>query len=441
MLAWTDTADRWVAVVAAGVASVVVWSGCSSSTGDPPPPPSGQPVMGAGGAGAVPSGTGSVSSVGAGGSGFMVRGTGGGGLDVPDGACGGIALKAEKIVKIETEIVTETITGIGPAALYLMQDQSGSMADKWGYTYDAITQFANDPNSAGLHVAINYYPLAIFPCIPNPLLGDCTGEAYRDPVADPTSGGVAFGVLDAPGSAHNQAIVDNLTAHGPCGAGTPTEGGLNGAIKGCQDFEAANPDIECYAVLITDGEPSMCADPNGLATVAGNAAAAGVPTFTVGMPGANFAQMDLIAQAAGTDCNGAAPGNTCNASNAAEFAAALAAIRETVTEVIEMEVQHEVETTVPLDCEWEMPKSQTGETVDLNQVNVNLTDVGTGALTKLGKVGSVAECPNFQNGWYYDNPEAPTKLLACDDVCGVIKSIEAKIDILVGCESEVAVPR
>ena len=62
--------------------------------------------------------------------------------------------------------------------------------------------------------------------------------------------------------------------------------------------------------------------------------------------------------------------------------------------------------------------------------------------TQLGMVPSAAECANFQNGWYYDDPVKPTKIIACPTTCDAIKAAtDAKIDILVGCETIIAPPK
>jgi hypothetical protein len=337
-------------------------------------------------------------------------------------------LEAEKINETRTEIRTETRTQLSPAAIYIMQDQSGSMMDRWGYAQQSITAFVTDSSSDGLYVALQYFPFSGPFCIPG-FVQDCGGTAFAMPE-------VGWGVLGPPGT-QNTAVTDNLLLHFPCGAGTPIEGALRGVTQGCLAFEQQNPGIECYALFITDGEPSGCAEDTAtFTTIAAQALQNGVETYTVGMPGANFIQLDAIAQAGGTDCNGASSGLSCNASNGAEFLNALNAIRDTVTEVIETVVEIPVEISVPLDCEWEFPADENG---DPAKVNVNFKESASNVATELVQVPAAADCERTQNGWYYDDPATPTKLVACDDVCNVVKVTPGTIDILVGCETKKAI--
>jgi hypothetical protein len=46
----------------------------------------------------------------------------------------------------------------------------------------------------------------------------------------------------------------------------------------------------------------------------------------------------------------------------------------------------------------------------------------------------------FRNdkGWHYDNMEEPTRIIVCPQTCEVVRAAEqARIDILLGCESVV----
>jgi hypothetical protein len=90
-------------------------------------------------------------------------------------------------------------------------------------------------------------------------------------------------------------------------------------------------------------------------------------------------------------------------------------------------------------CEWDIPQQQDGGMLDPNKVNVKLTNGGQER--DLGKVGSVGECANFKDAWYYDNPAAPTRVLACPDVCTELKAGQSvKINIQFGCTSKPPVP-
>ena len=93
-------------------------------------------------------------------------------------------------------------------------------------------------------------------------------------------------------------------------------------------------------------------------------------------------------------------------------------------------------TGAELSCEWDMPAPPAGEMLELSSVNVRYVD-SAGAQAKLGKVSGAADCPNFKNGWYYDNDQAPTKILACPQTCTSMReSGVAKVEVLFGCKSE-----
>lgn len=93
-------------------------------------------------------------------------------------------------------------------------------------------------------------------------------------------------------------------------------------------------------------------------------------------------------------------------------------------------------TGAELACEWAIPAPPAGETLDLSSVNVRYVD-SAGVEAKLGKVNGAADCPRFQNGWYYDDPQNPTKILACPQTCTSMReSGVSKVDVLFGCKSE-----
>jgi hypothetical protein len=414
------------------VASFALWAGCSPTTNSALGGPEGNGGSGngtgAGGSGSTV-GTGAYGNVGNGGEWVGLGGginSGTGSTNSADAACGATTLIAEKVVESHIETHTETVTHVTPAALYIMQDQSGSMVPLWGFATQAITDFVSDPMSDGLYVAMQFFPFVI-------PISNCSETTFATPE-------VPWGILGPPGT-QNQAIITALGQHAPFGLGTPIEDALRGVIKGCKDFEIANPGIECYGLLITDGEPSDCsAKTSGVyQQIATEGAAAGAPVYTVGMPGADFAFLDTIATGAGTDCNGSAAGLTCNAANGAEFVAALNAVRETVTEVITTEEVVEEVVSQPLDCEWVVPS---GEDQDFNKMTVKFTDQTSGIATELARVLDPADCDAAGvPAWHYDNEDAPTKLVACPGTCDTIKAADAKIDILVGCDVEIIVPR
>ncbi|MBW2733648.1 MAG: VWA domain-containing protein [Deltaproteobacteria bacterium] len=91
-----------------------------------------------------------------------------------------------------------------------------------------------------------------------------------------------------------------------------------------------------------------------------------------------------------------------------------------------------------LNCEWSLPLPPADETLDLTKINVIFVD-GNGTGTLIGKVESSADCGGVEQAWYYDDATNPTKVLVCPQTCTWIQGdSEARIDVKVGCRTEVA---
>lgn len=95
----------------------------------------------------------------------------------------------------------------------------------------------------------------------------------------------------------------------------------------------------------------------------------------------------------------------------------------------------EVISGAQIACEWDVPAPPDGEDFDPSKVNVEFDD-GQGGGFEIGYVESEAECANVIDGWYYDNPAAPTKILACPQTCQKIQGVDtAVINISLGCDT------
>jgi hypothetical protein len=93
-------------------------------------------------------------------------------------------------------------------------------------------------------------------------------------------------------------------------------------------------------------------------------------------------------------------------------------------------------------CDWPMPMPPPGQMLDFANVNVRYTSA-KGFATNLGNVPSAAACPTFAHGWYYDNANNPTRILACPQTCTEIQAggVDAKVDVLFGCKTRPATPK
>jgi hypothetical protein len=352
--------------------------------------------------------------------------------------CASFTAEAVRIEEVIETVVEVEVTEENPVSIYIMLDQSGSMMipdisilPRWNVAYDAINAFVNDPASADIAVALQYFPL--------PDAG-CDGSTYDTP-------DVPMGLL--PG--HAATIINSLNTHAPFNNDTPIEPALLGATRFCQRYKTdpvANPDgRNCAVVFITDGMPSLCNQDFGyISDIAGNAfnGDPSVPTFAIGMFGADFLLMNQIAEKGGTDCTpnpdgtrNPSDGFACDVSAGMTLIQALEVIRQAITRI---ETHIEYETIVEreaLECEWEIPAPPEGEIFDRNKVNVDFWPEGAnGAKQSLSMAESEAACGTATTAWYYDNPDDPTRIIACPETCAQIKAAElGRIDIVLGCQT------
>lgn len=344
-----------------------------------------------------------------------------------DGGCGASAVEAKQVVIKEEKVVEEKHDEIQPVALYIMLDQSQSMVMQglWVPARDALKAFVTDPKSAGIDVALQFFPTWDF----FPGLNEvCDGTGLDTPV-------VAMGRLPMNAANVTQAL-DGLQ---PSGIGTPIEAALRGASNFCKRFEQTAMGEKCVAVMVTDGAPLGCQPgTNELVQIAQTnyAAGMGIRTFTVGLQGADFTLLDGLAQAGGAvDCDMNSERFACDVSGGPSMlAAALHKIRDVVTTV-----KTHVETTthvqdIPVECEWTVPVPPNGGMFDKQRVNVRVSAPKLAKPVDLGQVDNEAAC--VEKGWHYDNADAPTRLVACPETCSLLKAtVQARVDILLGCNT------
>ena len=85
-----------------------------------------------------------------------------------------------------------------------------------------------------------------------------------------------------------------------------------------------------------------------------------------------------------------------------------------------------------LACELGYP---TAEAADPTKVQVRFTPAGGGAAQTLVQVTDASKCDANPNGWYYDDPSEPAKIILCKGICDTANSSQgAKIEALVGCK-------
>ncbi len=333
------------------------------------------------GGGAATSGTGGVGN-----------GTGNGGginLDSGSGASGGSSLVDGSACAAETQTAN-----LVPLDLYIMLDKSGSMLTSggWDPVVTALNAFVGDSASKDLGVGLQYFPGS----------PECVSGTYENP---------AVPIAALPGNA--TPISTSLTNAAP-GGQTPTLPALQGAMDQMTAWLLQNPTHAGVVVLATDGIPNDCAstvDKVAQVALSGASDNPKILTFVIGV-GSNLTALNQIAQAGGT-------GNAFLVDTAGnvtqQFIDALNAIRGGA-----------------IACEYLIPTPE-GGTIDFGKVNVQYTP-GTGDKEFFPKVENKAACPPSGDGWYYDNPANPTKVILCQSTCDKIEADgQAEIGVAFGC--------
>ncbi len=311
--------------------------------------------------------------------------TGDGELD-PDSSCAATTLQAERI----------------PLDMYFMVDTSGSMAGpKLELLKSGLTSFLQDGQSSGLGAAGQQFPIG----------GEnetCDPGAYGTPAVD-------WAILPDDALA---GWIDGLTAEGL----TPSLPALEGAVDACKARMASQPGRKCSVLFVSDGQPEgKCQDASlsargPLGDIAADASAHDIPVFAVSFYGISPDGQQIlitIAKEGGTQV----PFAIKEGSVEQDFVDALADARGTA-----------------LGCEYQMPTSEEG-TVNPNLVKVAYTPGGATEAQSIPRRMTPEEC-DASGGWYYDDNDAPTKLVMCPVTCDAMRSdSNGKVDILLGCSS------
>jgi hypothetical protein len=314
-----------------------------------------------------------------------------GSADAPLQACAAETTKAQQI----------------PLDIYIMLDQSSSMDDsagggqsKWQAVTTALAQFLSQPTGLeGVSVGLQYFAIRVNGST------SCDAAVYANPDVE---------IAALPGVA--TAIAQSILAHSPTG-NTPTSAALQGAVNHAHDWAQAHPDHAVIVILATDGQPTTCdTDVDNIAAIA-QAGVSGTPsilTFVIGV-GSSLSNLNTIAVGGGT-AQAYIVDTTGNVGQ--QFLDALNTIRGTA-----------------LGCVYKLP-SPDGGTPDFDKVNVQYTPGDGSAAQVFPRKDDQGSCPVTGNGWYYDNPSAPTLINLCPATCDMVRNDSSgQVDVLLGCKT------
>jgi hypothetical protein len=427
------------------------------------------------------------------------------GLDAPSGSSvevGNVAVDAACVTQSNR---AERV----PLDLYVMLDASYSMGDltgdtkpgtmitKWDAIKAAINGFAADPQSAGLGLGLQIFPVvrpeipedcftnatcgAFGPCLlakacaTNPgrrceSAADCGGTActvlgictmsnqyctdapawcttpvgnkcelipgyceLRDVCDSEPYAKPAVPIAELPGVA--AAIKTALDARKPEGR-TPTGPALAGALDHARARRRTDRTRQVAVVLGSDGFPSACA-PNTISGVVEIARAGGA-----GMEGVSTFAVGVVSP---DDMAAATPNlNALAMAGGTQKPFVINALNsaEDVTRNFLQALQSI--RAAALACEFKLPAPQAGGTLDYTKINVQLT-AGNGAVTTIGNVENKDACDPVRGGWYYDIPlgqtgqgqaRPPSTIITCAATCERLKAEpNGKLDVVLGCRT------
>jgi Mg-chelatase subunit ChlD len=340
------------------------------------------------------------------------KGGSGGGLNLDGSAASG----GSTIDPDAACATTNQNAALTPVDMLIMFDDSGSMDqnNKWPQASAALIAFFQDPASAGLRVALRFFPSD------QPAAGCTGGNSGACDVNACAQVLVPLAALTAdpaPTDSQEQALVSAVQNTGPTnGGGTPLSAALGGAEQWAVAAQGQYPGDKVVVILVTDGAPNGCDENIGnIAGLAGTAFSQnGILTYAVGLEGSNTGDMDQIAQSGGTG-----QGIFIGSGNAEQdLLNALKAIQGSA-----------------VSCNIPMPAAPAGQTLNPDQVNVNYTP-GGGSTQTINRVTDSSGCDATSGGWYYDSNTAPSMITLCPATCTAVQADpNAALNILLGCKS------
>jgi len=347
------------------------------------------------------------------------NGGAGASINITTGAGGGNGQGGETACAAESHQATQK-----PLAMYLIVDQSNSMSDpdeegaaeRWTPVSTAIRAFVEDPTSAGIEVGLGYFPY------PTSEVGDaspkCEPASYETPDVPiallPDNAAVVTASLDARMYTPGQRTQER--------GDTPTRPAYEGSATYLSSWLTQYPDHVGVLILATDGQPFSCQQ-NAIQDIAdliaANAAATpAVKTYVIGIGLVD--NLDQLAQAGDTGY-GAFIVDGTGANIQTQFLQAMQEIRGAA-----------------LPCNYDIPPSTGGGRADPEKVNVDFTGSDGMTATPLYKAADASACASTPDGWYYDDPTAPTSIVLCPDTCTRVSGdVSGSVGIVLGCQTRV----
>jgi len=309
----------------------------------------------------------------------------------------------------------------------------------WGAVVVGVSGFVSSRDAAGMGVGIQYFPLsdsAAAQCV-SACGSDCPCLLSCGCVSCDLEGGgrcmpgwfTSCNPLDYAAPAVEIATLpdasDQISAslYDQKAVGSAaTRPALEGAIRHARDWAVAHPGRNAVVVLMMGGLPTrdIC-EPNDLADVVlaarlGASARPTVPTFVIAAGPAVSSAANQVAEAGGSRTAWSVdPGDDPSA----QFFEALKEIRADA-----------------MACVYAIPEPAGGPP-DYDRINVELR-AAAGPAPPSGmlvhRVAAREACDPAAGGWFYDDPQRPSRIILCDATCDAVRNdSDASAEIVVGC--------
>jgi hypothetical protein len=325
-----------------------------------------------------------------------------------DASCGGQTFAGESVpldIYIVFDQSASMCSCLDPGAGQLCVE-SGCGTTRLDAVREAIDRFLSDPDSAGIGVGLGLFGQQDIGST------SCDASSYGAPL-------VQVGTL--PDQAAQ--LTEALSLLTPVGE-TPTGPALRGACAYARDYRSTTPQHQVVLLLLTDGRPEApstcrggagpcCPSLDDAVLAAGECRdQVGVRTFVLGV-GPLLDNLEQIAVAGGTDQAYLVEGGDVGAG----VRTALNRIRGAAA----------------IPCELALPEPPPGDVLSLNAVNLTYAAADC-ALTPFDAVLGAADCAE-EDGWYYDDPAAPQRILLCPRSCERVSGPGGNLFYSVGCET------
>jgi hypothetical protein len=228
---------------------------------------------------------------------------------------------------------------------------------------------------------------------------------------------VPFGVLPD----HARAVLDSLASQKPTGE-TPTGAAIRAACELGVAHRKEAPGRITSILLVTDGEPKApLSAPDCDPTLADAVEAAqecsdrtGLPVYVLGV-GPSLTNLNQIAQAGGTES-----AYLADLDNREQVLNALGRIR--------------IAAQIP--CGFEL--QQTGAAGALNYQASTVAYVDSAcSYAGIARVESPGVCDEGARGYYFDDPDAPTRIDLCPATCAEVRAKGQQLFYSIGCPLDV----